>query len=56
MPPSPTAAHDRALRVSEARYRRLFETAQDGILLLNAHTGQIEGAPQAHTRRRFGTN
>ena len=27
---------------SESRYRRLFETAQDGILLLNAVTGQIE--------------
>ncbi|MBK7422271.1 MAG: PAS domain S-box protein [Propionivibrio sp.] len=32
----------RALRVSESRYRRLFETAQDGILLLNADTAQIE--------------
>ena len=31
-----------ALRVSECRYRRLFETAQDGILLLNADTAQIE--------------
>ena len=31
-----------ALRVSETRYRRLFETAQDGILLLNAITAQIE--------------
>jgi len=31
-----------ALRVSEIRYRRLFETAQDGILLLNADTAQIE--------------
>ena len=31
-----------ALNWSEARYRRLFETAQDGILLLNADTGQIE--------------
>ena len=27
---------------SEIRYRRLFETAQNGILLLNAETGQIE--------------
>jgi len=26
---------------SELRYRRLFETAQDGILILNAETGQI---------------
>jgi diguanylate cyclase (GGDEF)-like protein/PAS domain S-box-containing protein len=39
---SPAAVRDRALRVSEARYRRLFETAQDGILLLNAETAQIE--------------
>jgi diguanylate cyclase (GGDEF)-like protein/PAS domain S-box-containing protein len=31
-----------ALRVSESRYRRLFEAARDGILLLNADTGQIE--------------
>ena len=31
-----------ALRISEGRYRRLFETAQDGILLLNAVTAQIE--------------
>jgi len=30
-----------ALEVSEARYRRLFETAQDGILILDAVAGQI---------------
>jgi len=30
------------LHASESRYRRLFETAQDGILLLNAETAQIE--------------
>jgi len=30
-----------ALRLSELRYRRLFETAQDGILILNAVTGEI---------------
>ena len=30
-----------ALRDSEARYRRLFETAQDGILILDAHSGVI---------------
>ena len=29
------------LKVSEVRYRRLFETAQDGILLLDAETGSI---------------
>ena len=29
------------LKKSETRYRRLFETAQDGILLLDAETGQI---------------
>jgi diguanylate cyclase (GGDEF)-like protein/PAS domain S-box-containing protein len=32
----------KALQVSESRYRRLFETAQDGILLLNAVSAQIE--------------
>jgi PAS domain S-box-containing protein len=31
-----------ALQASETRYRRLFETAQDGILILNAETGQID--------------
>ena len=30
-----------SLRKSEIRYRRLFETAQDGILILNAKTGSI---------------
>ena len=30
------------LEMSEKRYRRLFETAQDGILILNADTGQID--------------
>ncbi len=32
---------DEALKVSETRYRRLFETAQDGILILDADTGEI---------------
>src|SRR5271169_2017336 len=32
---------DEALKRSEIRYRRLFETAQDGILLLDADTGYI---------------
>lgn len=33
---------DEALRISETRYRRLFEAAQDGILILNEETGQID--------------
>jgi diguanylate cyclase (GGDEF)-like protein/PAS domain S-box-containing protein len=32
---------DKALRDSESRYRRLFETAKDGILLLDAVSGEI---------------
>jgi PAS domain S-box-containing protein len=32
---------DEALRASEARYRRLFETVQDGILILDARSGLI---------------
>ncbi len=35
-------ALQKALRLSDARYRRLFEAALDGILLLNAETAQIE--------------
>jgi len=30
-----------ALTISEVRYRRLFETAQDGILILDGDTGRI---------------
>lgn len=30
-----------ALAASEVRYRRLFETAKDGILILNAETGMV---------------
>ena len=30
------------MRTSETRYRRLFETAQDGILILDGDTGQID--------------
>ena len=32
---------DIALRTSELRYRRLFESAQDGILILDGETGEI---------------
>jgi PAS domain S-box-containing protein len=32
---------EEALSASEAKYRRLFETAQDGILILDAHSGLI---------------
>lgn len=32
---------ENALKRSETRYRRLFETAEDGILILDAMTGQI---------------
>jgi formate hydrogenlyase transcriptional activator len=32
---------EEALEISETRYRRLFESAQDGILILDAETGQI---------------
>jgi PAS domain S-box-containing protein/putative nucleotidyltransferase with HDIG domain len=41
---SPTAVHRTigALRQAESRYRRLFETARDGILLINSSTAQIE--------------
>ena len=37
---------DDASRRSEVRYRRLFETAQDGILILDGNTGVIQDANQ----------
>ncbi len=33
-----------SMKESETRYRRLFETARDGILILNADTGRITDA------------
>ncbi|MCX5811289.1 MAG: PAS domain S-box protein [Proteobacteria bacterium] len=33
---------EEAFKASETRYRRLFETAQDGILIINEETGQID--------------
>jgi diguanylate cyclase (GGDEF)-like protein/PAS domain S-box-containing protein len=35
---------ERGLQASEVRYRRLFEAAQDGILILDAATGEIDDA------------
>jgi formate hydrogenlyase transcriptional activator len=32
---------EEALKISEVRYRRLFETSRDGILILDAETGHI---------------
>jgi diguanylate cyclase (GGDEF)-like protein/PAS domain S-box-containing protein len=37
-----SAPATKELRISESRYRRLFETARDGILLLNSDTAKIE--------------
>ncbi len=39
---SPLAGVQAALVASELRYRRLFETAQDGILILDAETGMVD--------------
>ena len=41
IPLSNQTGRDQALINSELRYRRLFESAQDGILILNAKTGSI---------------
>ena len=39
----PKPAHvEQAFVKSESRYRRLFETAKDGILILNADSGEID--------------
>ena len=39
--PNGKATGDEALRVSELSYRRLFEAAKDGILILDVDTGRI---------------
>jgi PAS domain S-box-containing protein/putative nucleotidyltransferase with HDIG domain len=41
IPVSGQTAVEQSLRNSELRYRRLFESAQDGILIVNAETGSI---------------
>jgi len=38
------AHEEKVIRASELRYRRLFETARDGILILEADTGQVVDA------------
>jgi PAS domain S-box-containing protein len=38
---SKTGAMEKALRASELSYRRLFEAAKDGILILDVETGRI---------------
>jgi PAS domain S-box-containing protein len=53
--PRPTAADDRlqalaAFRASEIRYRRLFETAHDGVLLVDPGTRKIVDANPFMTR------
>jgi len=39
--PAEALAMEQTLRASELRYRRLFEAAQDGILILDVDTGRI---------------
>jgi len=39
--PDPEIQLEQAFRASELRYRRLFEAAKDGILILDADTGRI---------------
>lgn len=39
--PDVETSSEQTLRASERSYRRLFETAKDGILILDADTGRI---------------
>ena len=41
-PNASTGRSPAELNASELRYRRLFETAQDGILILDAETGRVD--------------
>ena len=48
---------DQTLRASEIRYRRLFEAARDGILILDAATGEDHGRqPVSGGSARLPTN
>jgi len=40
--PQTICKSDQVLKDSELRYRRLFETAQDGILILDGQSGAIQ--------------
>jgi PAS domain-containing protein len=40
-----------ALEISELRYRRLFETAQDGILMLDAKEPRFSQTKEASQHR-----
>src|SRR5438067_2454921 len=53
VPPEHPAAHEGrdALPQSELRYRRLFESARDGILILEARAGTIIDAKIFHLRK-----
>lgn len=42
--------HEDKVRVSEVRYRRLFEAAQDGVLILDSESGKIIEANPFMTR------
>ena len=59
--PIQEAMSEQALHVSELRYRRLFEAARDGILILESDTGRVpntegEAGPCAHsTHAVFGS-
>ncbi|MEO8084501.1 MAG: PAS domain S-box protein [Ardenticatenales bacterium] len=45
---------ENSVRISEVRYRRLFESAKDGILILNAETGRVlEVNPYMTTLLRY---
>jgi PAS domain S-box-containing protein len=51
----PAGQEGRSVRVSEARYRRLFEMCHDGILIVDAETGEIEDLnPQLVTMLGYG--